>query len=223
MAHPYAGQAKSSLKRRLGVVGATAGKAHGYSSMYKATSYPSKNAGSETAFTLKGKGSKPKSGHFAIGGLVGGAKKKGGKKGGNSTNVNIVMPQKDAAGPQPVPVPVPVPAGGPPPMGAAPRPVGPPPAGLGGPPRPPGMKFGGFVKKADGTQPQKPEKGSGKPPDDMQKDNYAGFPKDPKKPAKLKFGGGVKKAPPMPKLTGGAGGGRGRLEEAKATFKGASS
>lgn len=148
MAHPMESGAKKSLARRLKIVGAKPGKTWGYSKMYRQGSYPSKNAGSETPMTIKGKSATRKSGHFAIGGAV-----KGKKKGGNTTNVNIVMPQGGDQK-QPVPVPVPVPGGPPPgapPIGALPPrppmlPPGGPPPGM--PMRPPGMKKGGSVKKA---------------------------------------------------------------------------
>ena len=54
MAHPMASQAKTSMKRRLRFLKATAGKPHGASNMYKKTSYPKKNAGMEREFTIPG-------------------------------------------------------------------------------------------------------------------------------------------------------------------------
>ncbi len=146
MAHPYASQAKASQARRLGKLGAKAGKSYGSSSMYKKTSYPSKNAGTSRELTISGKTAKGRadrpSNKFASGGFVGGgggggAKK---KKGHSTTNIIIASPGggAGAAPPRPVPVPVPRPvpvpvAAGGPPVGAA-RPPMPPPGVGGGPP-----------------------------------------------------------------------------------------
>ena len=152
MAHPYASQAKASQKRRLSSVNAKAGKAYGSSSMYKKSSYPSKNAGSSTPMTISGGSSKKRADRapakFAAGGFVGGGggfggssggKKKGKKKGGATTNIIIASPGGGAgaapprAVPVPVPRPVPVPVGGPPVGAVPPRPPMAPP-GAGGPP-----------------------------------------------------------------------------------------
>ena len=145
MAHPYASQAKASQARRLSKLGAKAGKSFGSSSMYKKTSYPSKNAGTSRELTISGKTAKARadrpSNKFASGGFVGGGGGTKKKKGHSTTNIIIASPGGGAAAPpRPVPVPVPVnrpvpvPVGGPP-VGAAPPPrppVGPP--GAGGPP-----------------------------------------------------------------------------------------
>lgn len=174
MAHPYASQAKASEKRRLGRLGAKAGKSFGSTSMYKKTSYPAKNAGTSRELTISGGSAKKRAdrpaNHFAFGGTVGGSKAK--KKGHSTTNIIIASPGGGgAAGPRPVPVPVPVNRPVPVPVGGAgglppPRPpMGPP--GAGGPPvnvnvpppaaagpvgpppmpaiRPPGMAAGGSV------------------------------------------------------------------------------
>ena len=75
MAHPFAGQAKSSQKARLKRLGATAGKSYGSSSMYKATSYPKKRAGSSVPLTISGGNAKSRPDRMASGGSVGGKKR----------------------------------------------------------------------------------------------------------------------------------------------------
>src|SRR3954464_2670108 len=114
MAHPMAKQAQESMKRRLKVLGGSAGKGHG-SAMTKITHrIPTKNAGSQVPFFAEGGSVGPRADRMARGGS---AKKQGGKSHG--TNVNIVMPpHQPQAIPVPKPVPVPVPAGGPPGLGA---------------------------------------------------------------------------------------------------------
>src|SRR5215475_3488517 len=169
MAHPMAGQAKASQKARLGRLGAKAGKPFGSSSMYKKTSYPKKNAGTQREYTIPGGKGKNRPDRMAAGGSV------GRKRGHSTTNILIshaggrggapVAAPAAPARPVPVPInrPVPVPVRPPvrppiaPPVGAAapvgglpPRPPIAPPVGA-APPlpmRPPGMKKGGVVKKA---------------------------------------------------------------------------
>jgi len=178
MAHPMAGEAKSSVKKRLARLGATAGKSWGYSKMYKKTSYPGTHAGSSTPMTISGGKGRKRADRRANGGAVGKLAKGGAagkKKGHHTTNIVIAAPggggghalggrggQPIAAAPRPpmgggIPLRPPV-AAGPPPgagLGAAmparpPMPVpGGPPPGAGGPPLP-GMKTGGVVKKAKG-------------------------------------------------------------------------
>src|SRR5215471_4740049 len=201
MAHPYAGQAQSSQKARLKRLGATAGKAHGSSSMYKAKSYPS-GAGTQREYTISGGKAKSRPDRMASGGSV--------KKRRAHPTTNIIISHAGGQGgtgaggaggqpggpvPVPVPRPVPVPVGaGPAPMGpgpvrppiaGGPMPAGPPP----GPPvRPPGMKAGGAVKKAANGGFLKDSKGKG----------YPGYPHSPTtdtgdKVSAHKRGGGVKK------------------------------
>lgn len=139
MAHPYASQAKASQKRRLSALGAKAGKSFGSSSMYKKTSYPSKNAGTSRELTIEGGSAKKRAdrpaNHFAGGGFVGGGGKKKSRKGHSTTNIVIASPGGGAAAP-PRPVPVPVPRPVPVPVGGAPGGLPPPPAAR--PPMPPG-------------------------------------------------------------------------------------
>ena len=159
MAHPMAGQAKSSQQARLKRLGATAGKGWGSSQMYKASSYPKKGAGSSTSMTISGGSAKSRPDRYAAGGLVGDKKK---RKPGATTNIIISHaggrggsgggggagppPGGGPGGPVPVPVPRPVPvpvnagAGPAVPPGAGPAaplirpPVAPPVAPVGGPP-----------------------------------------------------------------------------------------
>jgi hypothetical protein len=176
MAHPMAGQAKASEKRRLGYLSARPGKAWGSSKMYKKTSYPKKHAGSSTPMTISGGKGKKRPDRMAAGGKV-----RGKGKPHHTTNIVIAAPGGSGGrgtgggggGTRPHPVPVPVPvrppvappmAGGAPPaappMGAglgAPMPPRPPMGPMAGglPPRPlgagmPGMKSGGVVKKQAG-------------------------------------------------------------------------
>ena len=114
MAHPYAGQAKSSQKARLKRLGGSAGKSWGSSSMYKASSLPGKNAGSSTPMTISGGSSKKRPDRMAAGGTVGG----GGKKRRPHATTNIIISHAGGrggsgggggAGPEPRPVPVPRP------------------------------------------------------------------------------------------------------------------
>src|SRR5262245_8816782 len=141
MAHPYAGQAKSSEKARLSRLTGKAGKAHGSSSMYFKTSYP-KGAGTQREYTISGGSAKSRPDRMASGGGVG-------KKRRPHATTNIIISHAGGrggsgggggAGPNPMPVPVPRPvpvpvgAGGPGPQFAGPaRPVigggGPPPGG----------------------------------------------------------------------------------------------
>ena len=162
MAHPMAGQAKASQKRRLGLLQAHAGKSHGSSSMYKKTGLPKKNAGSSTPMTISGGSSKKRPDRLAFGGVAGGKSKK--RKPAATTNIIIshaggrggtgggggAAPARPGMTPVPVPRPVPVPVGagpggppigpGPAAMGPGPVPVRPPmappvgPIGAGGPP-----------------------------------------------------------------------------------------
>lgn|SRR5262245_1366760 len=144
MAHPYAGQAQSSQKARLKRLGATAGKAHGSSSMYKKHSYPS--AGTQREYTISGSSAKSRPDRYAAGGgvkskrrphpttniIISHAGGRGGAGGGGGS------PQPGGPVPVPVPVnrPVPVPVG----AGGPPQFAGPAPAVVGGPPpvaRPP--------------------------------------------------------------------------------------
>lgn len=153
MAHPYAAQAKASQQRRLGALKAKPGKAWGSSQMYKKTSYPTKNAGTQRELTISGKSSpkradrKGQVGNFADGGAVGkfafggdtGGKKKRERKPAHTTNIIISHAGGRGGGgggagrsapPAPVPVPVnrPVPV----PVAAGPRPPLPP-VGAAGP------------------------------------------------------------------------------------------
>lgn len=219
MAHPFASQAKSSQKARLKRLNASAGKAHGSSSMYKATSYP-KGAGTQREFTISGGKARSRPDRMAAGGsvrkrrphattniIISHAGGRGGSGGGGGSAPNPGGPV-----PVPVPRPVPVPVGaGPAPMGPGPVPVRPPIAGgpmpavpvrppipVGPPPgppvRPPGMKAGGSVKKAANGGFLKDSSGRG----------YPGYPHSPTKEGgdkvsahkkggaikKLQFGGG---------------------------------
>src|SRR5215475_5621250 len=113
MAHPMAGQAKSSQKARLQRLTGKTGKAWGSSAMYKKTSYPKKNAGMQREYTIPGGKGRNRPDRLATGGSVG-------KKRGHSTT-NIVISHAGGRGggfagapparPVPVPVnrPVPVP------------------------------------------------------------------------------------------------------------------
>lgn len=150
---------------------------------------------------------RPKREHHAKGGHAG-------KKGGTKVNV-VVMPQGHdpgmggglAGGPPPMGggAPPPRPPMAPPPAAAmAPKPpMGPPPGMAGAPPppgmgmRPPGMKRGGHVKRADGGM---VEPGSDRP--------LAPLTEQQTPKSQYKRGGTAKQ------MTGGAGGGRGRLEKA---------
>ena len=222
MTHPYAGQAKSSQKARLSRLTGKAGKAHGSSSMYFKTSYPS-GAGTQREYTISGGKAKGRPDRMAAGGSVrkrrahpttniiishaGGTGGSGGAGGPPGANVPVPVPRPvpvpvgaGAAPMGPAPVRPPI-AGGPMPAGPAPMPVRPPiPAGPPpGPPvpvRPPGMKAGGAVKKAANGGFLKDSKGKG----------YPGYPHSPTtetgdKVSAHKRGGGVKKL-----QFGGAGG-----------------
>jgi hypothetical protein len=101
MAHPMAGQAKSSEKKRLSRLvhgvhsGATGGKAWGSSKMYKKTSYPGTHAGSNTSFTISGGKGKKRADRRAVGGTVGKYAAGGGtgkKKPHHTTNIVIAAP-----------------------------------------------------------------------------------------------------------------------------------
>lgn len=164
MAHPYAGQAKSSQKARLQRLTGKVGKAWGSSAMYKKTSYPKKNAGMQREYTIPGGKGRNRPDRLAKGGAV---KRHapttniiishaGGRGGGNAAPRPMPVPVNR---PVPVPVrpPVAAPVGAAPPVGGLPPrppiapPVGGPPVGGAMPPmRPPGMKKGGVVKKANG-------------------------------------------------------------------------
>jgi hypothetical protein len=144
MAHPMAGQAKASEKRRLGALNAHAGKAWGSSQMYKKASYPKKNAGTDREFTIPGGKGRNRPDRMAAGGgvrkrrphattniIISHAGGRGGSGGGGGAGPN----PPGGAGPVPMPVPVnrpvPVPVGAgaapaPPPVGAAPVVVRPP-------------------------------------------------------------------------------------------------
>jgi hypothetical protein len=189
MAHPMAGQAKASQKRRLASLQAHAGKSHGSSSMYKKTSYPKKNAGSSTPMTISGGSAKKRPDRYAAGGAIGGGKKRrphattniiishaggrGGTGGGGGAS--------PSGGPVPVPVPRPVPVpvggGGPPPIG----PGGPAMGGL--PVRPPIAAGPGGLSVRPPVGP--PPVGAGPPP--------VGPPPGIRPPG-MKAGGAVKKA-----------------------------
>lgn len=123
--------------------------------------------------------------------LARGGRSKGHKGGKSHVTVNVVNAHPQA---KPVPVPVPVPAGGPgggPPPGAmAPPGAGPMPPPDQGPP--PGMNRGGKVKKAKMNS---------------QRDAKGGMPA-----GHFHKGGRAKGYP----IDAGAGGGKGRLEKAKA-------
>jgi len=173
MAHPFKGQADSSEKKRLGRLGAKAGKAFGSSSMYAKKKYPSKGAGTQREFTIPGGKGKNRPDRLQRGGSVRRhhapttniiISHAGGRGGGNAAPPRPPMPMPVPVN-RPVPVPVRPPIGGPPvgagaaPVGALPArpplPVGGPPIGAGVPPvmppvRPPGMKKGGAVKRANG-------------------------------------------------------------------------
>ena len=191
MAHPYAGQAKASQKRRLGVLNAKAGKSHGSSSMYKKTGYPSKGAGTQREYTISGGTSRKRADRMAAGGSV------GRKRRGHSTT-NIIISHAGGQGgtgaggggatarpampvPAPVPVnrPVPVPAGaapaGPGPAGPVPVPMRPPVAPAAGPPV-------GAVPVAP-----RPPMPAGPPPG-------AALPPGAARPPGMRAGGSVKKA-----------------------------
>lgn len=224
MAHPFAGQAKSSEKARLKRLGGKTGKGWGSSSMYKSSSLPKKNAGSSTPMTISGGSSKSRPDRMAAGGSVGHKRRphsttniiishaggRGGSGGGGGGPGPVPTPV-----PVPRPVPVPVNAGGPPGAGVPPRPpmagppVGgagipprpamppPPPPGAGVPVRPPGMAAGGAVKKAKGGPIMNPK--MGKPGN-----AYPGFPHSPT--TKAKSAVSAKKAGgPVGKLAGGGG------------------
>ena len=144
MAHPMAGQAQASQKRRLSKLTGKPGKAWGSSNMYKKSSYPSTNAGTERSFTISGGSAKKNAGRKAqklqTGGLVGGrpagvsagdgggglnrGRRRGKPKQKNTTNIIIAdrggAQAPPRAVPVPVPRPVPVPVGG---AAPAPRPV----------------------------------------------------------------------------------------------------
>lgn len=146
MAHPFAGQAQASEKRRLGRLTGKPGKPWGSSSMYKRSGYPTTHAGTERPMTISGGTAKKNAGRkpqkFADGGEVGGSRptrlgspsgggvaRGRGRKGGRQKNTtNIIIADRGggapAARPVPVPVnrpvPVPVPVGGAAPAG---RPV----------------------------------------------------------------------------------------------------
>jgi hypothetical protein len=208
MAHPYAGQAKSSESARLKRLTGKPGKSWGSSSMYKKTSYP-KGAGTQREYTISGGTAKKRPDRFADGGGVG-------KKRRPHATTNIIISHAGGRGgsgggggagppnPQPMPVPlnrpvpVPVPVGaGPGPMGPGPAPAAPirPPMPAGPPPampmpvRPPGMKTGGAIKKAANGGFLKESKGKA----------YAGYPNSPTteaggdKVSAHKKGGGVRK------------------------------
>ena len=150
MAHPMAGQAQASQRRRLSALGAKAGKSFGSSSMYKKHAYPRERAGSDTPMTISGGPSRKradrKPAKYADGGRIvgeptpdsptmvgpsptrGNRPNRGGRRGHRSKNVtNVIIADRGGGGPprdRPVPVPVarPVPV----PVGAAPmarRPV----------------------------------------------------------------------------------------------------
>lgn len=180
MAHPMAGQAKASQKRRLGALQAKSGKAWGSSSMYKKASLPKKNAGTQREYTISGGSAKKRPDRFAFGGGVGGKKRskprattniiishaggRGGTGGGGGAG-----PTPPGALPVPVPRPVPVPVGaGAPPVG----PSGPLPVRLAGPP-------------PVGAAPIPPVGPAGLP---------AGGALPPVRPPGMKAGGAVKKA-----------------------------
>ena len=218
MAHPYAGQAKSSEKARLSRLTGKAGKSHGSSSMYFKSSYPG-GAGTQREYTISGGGSKRRPDKLAGGGAVGGKKHRrphsttniiishaGGRGGsGGGGGAGPLAPQPPVPVPVNRPVPVPVAAG--PVPGAGPRPPMPPPAPPvagppgpppGGPPgglppggvRPPGMKAGGGVKKAAMGKIGSKSLDQGK--------GYRGFPNSPTTEVDSavsahKTGGGVKK------------------------------
>src|SRR5262252_6641074 len=235
MAHPMAGQAKASQKARLKRLGASAGKAWGSSQMYKKTSYPKKNAGTQRELTISGNGSKRRADRMAGGGAVG----KGKHKPHHTTNIVIAAPgggggrgiaRPPRIGPPAVirpPLPAaaapPVPPVGAAPMGGGmappavpPRPIMPPvrppmaagpPPGAALPPRPPlgGMKSGGAVRKKNGGS-------AGRA--------YPGFPHSPTsgdadavsahanggQVGRYRFGGLKKKLNPMGGTVGGLGG-----------------
>jgi len=131
MAHPMAGQAKASQKARLKRLGASAGKSWGSSQMYKKTSYPKKNAGTQRELTISGGKGKRRADRMAGGGAVGKGKHKphhttniviaapGGSGGGGGRPIAAGRPMmRPAIGPRP---PLPVAAAPPvPPVGAAP-------------------------------------------------------------------------------------------------------
>lgn len=169
----------------------------------KTTRLKLKHGGAAEGEKAEDRMDRPKREHHAKGGHVG-------KKGGTKVNV-IVMPQSHGdpggglAGAPPMGggAPPPRPPMMPPPAAAmAPHPpMGPPPGMAGAPPppgmRPPGMKRGGRTRLADGGM---PEPGTDQPlapltPQQMPMNKY-------------KRGGTAKE------MTGGAGGGKGRLEKA---------
>jgi len=192
-----AGQAKSSLKARLRRLGATAGKPHGYSNMYKKKSLPGKNAGRDVGFTIEGGKARKRADRMANGGPVrgrkghhttnivisapgGGARNAPAGGGGGAPGVvqhvhrHIAAPGVPIGGPGPGPI-IRRPVGGLPPAVGAGLPVG---GGL--PPRPPiggpvmtappvgaGMKSGGVVRKRKIGGDTSPGKG------------YRGFPHSP--------------------------------------------
>src|SRR5215472_639507 len=177
LGHPYAGQVKSSQRRRLRALGAKAGKAWGSSASQHKKKYPKKNAGMEREFTIPGGKGRRRADRLAGGGAVSSRKHRpthntniiishaggrGGAGGGGGAPVAAAprpaLPLGGAPVARPPIVPPPVgampmgmPMGGGMPMGAPPvRPPLPPPmvgAGAAPPLRPPGMRKGGVVKK----------------------------------------------------------------------------
>lgn len=154
MAHPMAAGAKTSQKRRLGYLRATAGKAWGSVNAYKKSpsAYPKKNAGTQREFTIEGvKGRKradraPHTLKLRDGGSAvrtGSAKRKG-----HTTNIVISAPGGAGGGgghggrhpgmPMPLPVNRPVPV----PVGAGAAPMAAPMGGGALPVRPMGMPMG---------------------------------------------------------------------------------
>ena len=85
MAHPYMSEVKRSQKRRLGYLGAKAGKSFGAAEMEHKTSYPKKRAGTQREFTISGKNARPRADRMASGGAVGRKR----KPSGHTTNIIV--------------------------------------------------------------------------------------------------------------------------------------